>query len=272
MQGFWCWPGIPASSNRCSPLCLRAGIAQAHSSSYLRIHRVFFRFTRSFLLCGEARSVQRSSACPRAQILLQAAESCPGGGASCLSAEFTWRQMVPDFAALARSVCVALEAWPREVPKSALFTNAGEINLHGPPGLQFTVRPSLPVISLRAPSLALINPLPASGSLAGAPVRLPDDRLMIERGPPHRDDGDTTLSPESCPTRSTCISAWRCTTGWRAPLPRRRCASCSSRQCAVRLPATCSAGPWRTGSTKVGAQAEELHALCWEPLPGPTHT
>ena len=117
---------------------------------------------------------RQSSACPCAQILLQAAGCSLVGDASWLSAEFTWRQLVPDFAALARSICVALEAWPREVPKPALFME-GEVKLHGPLGLQLTVRPSLSACSLRAPSLALGAPPPGQCFPRRGTSRLLDD-------------------------------------------------------------------------------------------------
>ena len=105
---------------------------------------------------------RQGSACLCAQILLQVAESCPVGGASCLSADYTWRQLVPDFAALAHSVCMALVAWPKDVPKPALYTNSGEIVLHRPLGLQFSVRPLLSACSLRVPSPALVTPIPGT--------------------------------------------------------------------------------------------------------------
>ena len=52
MQGFWCWQGIQARSNRCSPLRLHVGMAQARSSSYLCIHRIVFLRTRSLCCAG----------------------------------------------------------------------------------------------------------------------------------------------------------------------------------------------------------------------------
>ena len=73
---------------------------------------------------------------------------CPARGASCLSAVYVWQQLVPDFAALARSLCVALEAWPREVPKPALFTDSGKVKSHEPLGLQYNVRASVSVCSV----------------------------------------------------------------------------------------------------------------------------
>ena len=80
------------------------------------------------------------------QILLEGTVACPHSGASCLSAEYTWRQLVPDVAALARSLCLALEAWPKGVPQPRLpFTDndPAEAYLHGPLGLQYTVRAPL---------------------------------------------------------------------------------------------------------------------------------
>ena len=57
------------------------------------------------------------SACPCVQILLEGVTCYPAQGASCLSAEYAWQQLMPDFAALVRSLCVAVGAWPPEVPK-----------------------------------------------------------------------------------------------------------------------------------------------------------
>ena len=83
------------------------------------------------------------SACPGVQILLDGALRCPAGGTDFLSADFTWRQLVPDFAALVRSVCVALEAWPQDVLER-------EPNQLTTLGLQHNVSPSLPSAQPRA--------------------------------------------------------------------------------------------------------------------------
>lgn len=75
------------------------------------------------------------------QILRAGVECYPARGASCLSAEYAWQQLMPDFAALLRSLCVALEAWPQEVPKPKIF---GELDVHHSPlGLQYMVCSSL---------------------------------------------------------------------------------------------------------------------------------
>ena len=78
-----------------------------------------------------------------AQILRAGVRCYPPGGASCLSAKYAWQQLMPDFAALARSLCVAVEAWPPQVPRPKLFTDPGKANLHAPLGLQYMVCPSL---------------------------------------------------------------------------------------------------------------------------------
>ena len=95
------------------------------------------------------------------QILLEGAACYPAKGASCLSAEYAWRQLVPDIAALARSACVAVEAWPPDVPKPKLFTETGKLAMHEPLGLQCTVRaplscsvPCIPAVMSRLPVCA----------------------------------------------------------------------------------------------------------------------
>ena len=83
------------------------------------------------------------------QILLEGAKCCPAGGASCLSAELVWRQLMPDFAALAHSLCMALEAWARDAPGTNFGLAPGvEAPLHSPLGLQYTVRPLCPHANL----------------------------------------------------------------------------------------------------------------------------
>ena len=76
-----------------------------------------------------------------AQILREGAKCTPDVGASFLSVDYVWRQLVPDLSALVRSLCVAVEAWPRGVPKPTLFPDLPEGNLHDPLGLQIVVRP-----------------------------------------------------------------------------------------------------------------------------------
>ena len=88
------------------------------------------------------------SACACVQILLEGAKCYPAWGevvpSLFLSAEYLWQQLVPDFAALVRSLCTALEAWPPEVAQpEGLETEPGD--LHVPLGLQYTVRASLSV-------------------------------------------------------------------------------------------------------------------------------
>ena len=70
--------------------------------------------------------------------------SCLSAGrAACLSVEFAWRQLVPDNAALVRSVCAALQAWPQGMAKPKLFMTPDKPNQHVQPvGLQYYVRPS----------------------------------------------------------------------------------------------------------------------------------
>ena len=77
------------------------------------------------------------------QILHEGAKCYTAQRATCLSAEYVWRQLMPDLAALVRSLCVAVEAWPPEVPKPPGFTHPEDS--HVPLGLQYTVRASLPI-------------------------------------------------------------------------------------------------------------------------------
>ena len=100
-------------------------------------------------MAGEIRSTwQCGPACLCAQILHEGAECYTAQGASCFSAEYAWRQLMPDLAVLVRSLCVAAEAWPPEVPKPAGFTRPR--GLHAPLGLQSTVRAWLPIACMQS--------------------------------------------------------------------------------------------------------------------------
>ena len=53
---------------------------------------------------------------------------------------------MPDFAALVRSLCVALEAWPQGVPKPELYAQPNTHTMNSPLGLQHMVRPLLSLL------------------------------------------------------------------------------------------------------------------------------
>ena len=93
---------------------------------------------------GDGRCARRREpACVRVQILLEGARSYPARGARCLSAACAWQQLVPDIAALVRSLCVAVEAWPPGAPlPRGLETALEPGHMYTPLGLQLTVRPS----------------------------------------------------------------------------------------------------------------------------------
>ena len=79
---------------------------------------------------------------------------CPAEGASCLSAEYTWQQLVPDLAALVRRVCVAVEAWPPGAPTPQCL-ETGPDTVYTPLALQYMVRPSQPAFGFLIMALAL---------------------------------------------------------------------------------------------------------------------
>ena len=108
-------------------------------------------------------SQRHRSACLGLQILLDGALRCPLGGTDCLSADFTWRQLVPDFAALVRSVSVALEAWPQDVLER-------EPNQLTTLGLQQNVCPSLPFAQPRAQKSRSVGLLLGRGPRGEAPT------------------------------------------------------------------------------------------------------
>ena len=100
------------------------------------------------LLCRSSNTNQQcGSVCVCAQILLEGARCYPPTGSDCLSAGFVWRQLVPDFAALVRSLCVAVDAWPPEVAKPKIFADVVKSGWQMPLGLQYNVRPSLATCS-----------------------------------------------------------------------------------------------------------------------------
>ena len=112
-----------------------------------------FCFVREDLKTAVALSIV--SLLVRVCIMLEGALCYPARGASCLSAEYAWQQLMPDVAALVRSLCVAVEAWPPEVPKPhSLEVAPGD--LATPLGLQHLVRPSVVRCSARALSLPLV--------------------------------------------------------------------------------------------------------------------
>ena len=126
-------------------------------------------------MLGQQRSTSAQGLC--AQMLWDGVSCLSAGRAVCLSVEFAWRQLVPDFAALVRSVCVALEAWPQGMAKPKLFMTPDKPNLHVPPlGLQYQVRPSLHLLCTWAKA-ALLH-------AAGPQLEAPANRLMTQCGNP----------------------------------------------------------------------------------------
>ena len=114
--------------------------------------------------------------------------------ASGLSAEYAWRQLVPDIAALAHSACVALEAWPPDVPKPVLYTDLENLAMQDPLGLQLTVR--APLYACSAPcSPAMMPRLPVSGLCTHAPAsqNAVGSTLLTRPAPQHADICDTLV-------------------------------------------------------------------------------
>ena len=66
---------------------------------------------------------------------------------------------MPESAALVRSLCVAAEAWPRDVAKPKLFPDSPLGNLHEPLGLQYLVCPLPSLCSPYAAKTAFAYPL-----------------------------------------------------------------------------------------------------------------
>ena len=115
---------------------------------------------KMFAVLGQHNNAaQCSSVYP--QIQLDGALRCPAGGFDYLSADFTWRQLVPDFAALVRNICVAMEAWTRGLPGQGP-------NQHTTLGLQLNVRPSLALPRVADVAVGLL-PL-GGGPCAEAPA------------------------------------------------------------------------------------------------------
>ena len=141
------------------------------------------RAVRACVLCRQRQRGQRSlpARVPallmsdvRSQILLQGVKCCPARGASCLTSEHTWGQLMPAFAALVRSLCVLVEAWPR-TPGSLLFPRVGVGSQHSPQGLQCTVRPALSACFAVSTSCHVSRP-PGKGWVCRRTGHLPDDR------------------------------------------------------------------------------------------------
>ena len=132
-------------------LCLHTCLATAVSNNETACS-AFQRLLSPFLWGKQG---QDASARLRVQILRAGMRCYPAGGASCLSAEYAWQQLMPDFAALVRSLCVAVEAWPPQVPKPKLFTDPGKANLHAPLGLQYMVCSSLLTCYARVRAICL---------------------------------------------------------------------------------------------------------------------
>ena len=66
---------------------------------------------------------------------------------------------MPESAALVRSLCVAVEAWPRNVAKPKLFPDSPLGNLHEPLGLLYLVCPLPSLCSAHAAKAAHAYPL-----------------------------------------------------------------------------------------------------------------
>ena len=179
--------------------------------------------------------------------------SHPARITSSLSVEYLWGQLVPDFAALVRSLCVALEAWPQGVAKPVLFPDPGDVKLDAPLGLQYKVR-HFCLHALRCPSKCPMHERAAPLS------HLLDDRAQ---------QTPNVLSQTSlC---STCTCAGRCTTSRGAARARRMpCVAHTWRQCHRRQPATCSAGRWRRRSATVTRKHQRVHACARRVLAGAT--
>ena len=99
-------------------------------------------FSSTWSLLGPSSKSNDGLGLPPAQTLWLGVDCYPARGASCLSAEYAWRKLMPDFAALLRSLCMALEAWPQEVPKPQIFGEPDD-HRHSPLGLQYKVHPLL---------------------------------------------------------------------------------------------------------------------------------
>ena len=138
------------------------------------------------------------------QILLKGVAPCyPLGAKICLSAEHTWRQLVPDLAALVRTLCVALDAWPRDVPKPDIFgvVDPQTPNLHTPLGLQVLVRRALLVPFCFCANSTLVSS-PPGGLPSCKHTSLLLDRLSIAHEP-------TLLNPPSLAARAMLCGAVR---------------------------------------------------------------
>ena len=128
---------MPARTTRCQHRTLTpCGADTANHHAHVEL-----------LLCqedgkrAELHSELPEPACLCMQILLEGSQCYPAEGASSLSLEYVWQQLVPGFAALVRSLCTAVEAWPPELAKpQGTETEPGDA--HVPLGLQYTVRPS----------------------------------------------------------------------------------------------------------------------------------
>ena len=114
--------------------------------------------------------------CLYVQMLLDVAKCYPRQGASCLSVEYAWRQLMPGLAALARGLCVAVEAWPPGVPEPQGLTTHPE-DLHAPLGMQYMVRPPLPVaLRVRLSASFGCSPPCAWSTAWTSSVHVPGDR------------------------------------------------------------------------------------------------
>ena len=115
---------------------------------------------------------------------------------------------MPESAALVRSLCMAMEGWPRDVAKPKIFLDHPVGNLHEPRGLQYMVCPllspalrvpqKLPLVTLSGEFITLTclpqsvggtNVLNQNFIAAFADMLPPtraDDHACIVGGPAHR--------------------------------------------------------------------------------------
>ena len=159
MLGLSCWQRSPPHFRRCRP-CPHSFVEMQHTLLVYLYKGVplLFQPCCTTGLC--------------AQVLLDgAASGQPIKGALCLSAEHTWRQLVPDSAALARRLCAALDAWPQEAPLPDIITVQGFKILHSPLGLQLTVRPPLALKCAKPAHLFLLA--------CGLPASQPTQRAIL---------------------------------------------------------------------------------------------
>ena len=160
----------------------------------------------------------------------------PTQGASCLSAKYVWQQLMPEFAALVRSLCVAWRrGHPRCPSREAWQRSQGT---RSRPWSCST--PCAPHCVLRCacawpPVAFLLNGLP---TCAEAVFTCSATNMVIWN----------VLRRTFVQHVVLCTKLYERAA---SPVLRTLSRACSLRRCARRQPATCSVGPWRKGSAKV---------------------